>query len=217
MPLYKTRASAPTIVCCTSACATALRRSAVCLLLFARVARCSCRFIGAEFMPHLDEGSLWVRATMPYTISFEEASKLGPQMREPAARASRRSRQSRTSSGRDDEGTDPIGFFNDEYFVGLKPYGDAAWRGIDPDEGAAHRRDPAEARRLSRDHLQLHAAGRGCGGRGRDRAEELARRQDFRVRPGNPRDARPKRCAKCWPPCPASPASPWCASSDSRA
>src|SRR4029079_7841376 len=32
--------------------------------------------IGAEFMPHLDEGSLWVRATMPYTISFEEASKL---------------------------------------------------------------------------------------------------------------------------------------------
>src|ERR1700734_1125452 len=29
-------------------------------------------FIGGEFMPHLDEGALWVRATMPYTISFEE-------------------------------------------------------------------------------------------------------------------------------------------------
>ena len=27
--------------------------------------------IGAEFMPHLDEGALWVRATMPYTISFD--------------------------------------------------------------------------------------------------------------------------------------------------
>src|SRR5450432_3321603 len=38
-------------------------------------------YIGAEFMPHLDEGALWVRATMPYTISFDEASKLGPQMR----------------------------------------------------------------------------------------------------------------------------------------
>jgi cobalt-zinc-cadmium resistance protein CzcA len=38
-------------------------------------------FIGAEFMPHLDEGALWIRATMPYTISFEEASKLGPQVR----------------------------------------------------------------------------------------------------------------------------------------
>ena len=36
-------------------------------------------FIGGEFMPHLDEGALWVRATMPYTISFEEASKIAPQ------------------------------------------------------------------------------------------------------------------------------------------
>ncbi len=35
-------------------------------------------YIGGEFMPHLDEGALWVRATMPYTISFEEASKLAP-------------------------------------------------------------------------------------------------------------------------------------------
>ena len=31
-------------------------------------------FIGGEFMPHLDEGALWIRATMPYTISFEEAA-----------------------------------------------------------------------------------------------------------------------------------------------
>jgi heavy metal efflux system protein len=36
--------------------------------------------IGGEFMPHLDEGALWVRATTPYTISFEEASKLSPQI-----------------------------------------------------------------------------------------------------------------------------------------
>ena len=47
-------------------------------------------FIGAEFMPHLDEGALWVRATMPYTISFDEASKLAPQVREHPARAFRR-------------------------------------------------------------------------------------------------------------------------------
>ena len=33
-------------------------------------------FIGGEFMPHLDEGALWVRATMPYTISFEEAREV---------------------------------------------------------------------------------------------------------------------------------------------
>jgi heavy metal efflux system protein len=45
--------------------------------------------IGGEFMPHLDEGALWVRATTPYTISFEEASKLSPQIRD-ILRASRR-------------------------------------------------------------------------------------------------------------------------------
>ena len=56
-------------------------------------------FIGAEFMPHLDEGALWIRATMPYTISFEEASKLGPQMRSMLLELSRRSRPSPTSSG----------------------------------------------------------------------------------------------------------------------
>jgi cobalt-zinc-cadmium resistance protein CzcA len=85
-------------------------------------------FIGAEFMPHLDEGSLWVRATMPYTISFEEASKLGPQVRETLLSFPQVTTVA-NELGRDDEGTDPIGFFNDEYFVGLKPYDDAAWRG----------------------------------------------------------------------------------------
>ena len=37
--------------------------------------------VGAEFMPHLDEGALWVRATMPYTISFDESAKIVPQVR----------------------------------------------------------------------------------------------------------------------------------------
>ena len=38
--------------------------------------------IGAEFMPHLDEGALWVRATMPATISLDESAKLVPQIRD---------------------------------------------------------------------------------------------------------------------------------------
>src|SRR5512146_1922673 len=37
--------------------------------------------VGAEFMPHLDEGAIWVRATMPYTISFDESAKIVPQIR----------------------------------------------------------------------------------------------------------------------------------------
>jgi cobalt-zinc-cadmium resistance protein CzcA len=85
-------------------------------------------FIGAEFMPHLDEGSLWVRATMPYTISFDEASKLGPQVRG-LLQSFPQVTTVANELGRPDDGTDPIGFFNDEYFVGLKPYDDPAWRG----------------------------------------------------------------------------------------
>ena len=81
---------------------------------------------GGEFMPKLDEGSLWVRATMPYTISFEESSQIVPQIRailqsfpEVTVVAS--------EHGRDDAGTDPTGFFNAEFYVGLKPYSE--WNG----------------------------------------------------------------------------------------
>ena len=85
-------------------------------------------FIGAEFMPHLDEGAIWIRATMPYTISFDEASKLAPQVRGILLSFPQVTTVA-NELGRPDDGTDPIGFFNDEYFVGLKPYGDAAWAG----------------------------------------------------------------------------------------
>ena len=99
----------------------------VCLSVFA-ASLLLIPFIGAEFMPHLDEGALWVRATMPYTISFDEASKLGPQMRG-ILRSFPQVTTVANELGRPDDGTDPIGFFNDEYFVGLKPYNDAAWSG----------------------------------------------------------------------------------------
>jgi cobalt-zinc-cadmium resistance protein CzcA len=83
-------------------------------------------FIGGEFMPHLDEGALWVRATMPYTISFEDASKIAPKLRDilmsyPQVTAVG------SELGRPDDGTDPTGFFNCEFYVGLKPYSDKTW------------------------------------------------------------------------------------------
>ena len=84
------------------------------------------RGIGAEFMPHLDEGSLWVRATMPYTISFKEASKISPQIRE-ILRSFPVVTTVTSELGRPDDGTDSTGFFNDEFFVGLKPY--SQWGG----------------------------------------------------------------------------------------
>jgi cobalt-zinc-cadmium resistance protein CzcA len=82
--------------------------------------------IGAEFMPHLDEGSLWVRATMPYSISFDKASEISPQIRHvlmsfPVVTTVT------SELGRPDDGSDSTGFFNDEFFVGLKPYSE--WKG----------------------------------------------------------------------------------------
>ncbi|MGH8112975.1 MAG: efflux RND transporter permease subunit, partial [Rhodanobacteraceae bacterium] len=75
--------------------------------------------IGAEFMPNLDEGSLWVRATMPYSISFDKASEISPEIRKvlmsfPVVTTVT------SELGRPDDGTDSTGFFNDEFFVGLK-------------------------------------------------------------------------------------------------
>jgi cobalt-zinc-cadmium resistance protein CzcA len=85
-------------------------------------------FIGGEFMPHLDEGALWVRATTPYTISFEEASKLSPQIRNILLSFPQVTTVA-NELGRPDDGTDPTGFFNNEFYVGLKPYSDPSWKG----------------------------------------------------------------------------------------
>jgi cobalt-zinc-cadmium resistance protein CzcA len=82
--------------------------------------------IGAEFMPHLDEGALWVRATMPYTISFDEAAKVAPRVRD-ILHTFPEVTQVTSELGRPDDGTDPTGFFNVEFYVGLKPY--AQWSG----------------------------------------------------------------------------------------
>jgi cobalt-zinc-cadmium resistance protein CzcA len=77
--------------------------------------------IGAEFMPHLDEGALWIRGTMPYTISFEESRKIAPQVRS-ILRSFPEVTVVASEHGRPDDGTDPTGFFNVEFYVGLKPY-----------------------------------------------------------------------------------------------
>ena len=82
--------------------------------------------IGAEFMPKLDEGALWVRATMPYTISFDEAAKIAPQVRD-ILRSFPEATTVASELGRPDDGTDPTGFFNVEFYVDLKPY--AQWTG----------------------------------------------------------------------------------------
>ncbi|MEP6716103.1 MAG: CusA/CzcA family heavy metal efflux RND transporter [Terriglobia bacterium] len=82
--------------------------------------------IGGEFLPHLDEGALWVRATMPYTISFEDSASFAPKV---MAILKKYPQVTVVGSelGRPDDGTDPTGFFNDEFYVGLRPYSDQTW------------------------------------------------------------------------------------------
>jgi cobalt-zinc-cadmium resistance protein CzcA len=82
--------------------------------------------VGAEFMPKLDEGALWVRATMPYTISFDESAKIAPKVRE-ILRSFPEVTTVASELGRPDDGTDPTGFFNVEFYVDLKPY--SQWTG----------------------------------------------------------------------------------------
>jgi len=83
-------------------------------------------FIGGEFMPHLDEGALWVRATMPYTISFDESAKITPRIRD-ILRSFPEVTTVASELGRPDDGTDSTGFFNVEFYVALKPY--STWSG----------------------------------------------------------------------------------------
>ena len=82
--------------------------------------------IGAEFMPQLDEGALWVRATMPYTISFDEAAEIAPKVRD-VLHSFPEVTTVASELGRPDDGTDSTGFFNVEFYVGLTPY--AQWNG----------------------------------------------------------------------------------------
>ena len=82
--------------------------------------------LGSEFLPHLDEGNLWIRATMPDTISYSEAERLVPRLRAIMAHY-QPSRIVVSQLGRPDDGTDATGFYNAEFLVDLKPYD--TWKG----------------------------------------------------------------------------------------
>jgi heavy metal efflux system protein len=78
------------------------------------------RLLGLEFLPKLEEGNLWIRATLPPTISLQEGNSYVNEMRKLIAR--RREVESVVSQhGRPDDGTDAAGFFNAEFFAPLRP------------------------------------------------------------------------------------------------
>ena len=81
--------------------------------------------LGSEFLPTLEEGNLWIRASMPPTISLEAGMPIVTRIRE--ILLSHPEVITVTSQhGRPDDGSDPAGFFNAEFFVPLKPFDE--WR-----------------------------------------------------------------------------------------
>jgi cobalt-zinc-cadmium resistance protein CzcA len=76
--------------------------------------------IGSEFLPHLDEGALWVRGTLAPSTGPTEGTRLSNQARIILCSWPEVT-QCSSQVGRPDDGTDTTGFFNTEYFVDLKP------------------------------------------------------------------------------------------------
>jgi len=76
--------------------------------------------IGSEFLPHLDEGALWVRGTLAPSTGPTEGIRLANQVRVLLC-SFPEVPQCTSQVGRPDDGTDTTGFFNTEYFVDLKP------------------------------------------------------------------------------------------------
>ena len=77
--------------------------------------------LGSEFLPHLEEGNLWIRATMPVSISLEEGDNYVNRIRE-IIKSYPEVETVVSQHGRPDDGTDATGFFNAEFFVPLKPF-----------------------------------------------------------------------------------------------
>jgi cobalt-zinc-cadmium resistance protein CzcA len=77
--------------------------------------------LGGEFLPTLEEGNLWIRATMPPTISLEAGMPIVNRIREILGRYPEVITVV-SQHGRPDNGSDAAGFFNAEFFVPLKPF-----------------------------------------------------------------------------------------------
>ncbi|MGU3391212.1 efflux RND transporter permease subunit [Sphingomonas sp. M1A8_2b] len=90
-------------------------------LLLMAVALVGVRSLGIEFLPHLEEGNMYIRATLPASVSLEAGQPVVNGVRRiltqyPEVQAVL------SAHGRPDDGTDSTGFFNAEFFVPLKPF-----------------------------------------------------------------------------------------------
>ncbi len=83
---------------------------------------CGMKFLnyGSEFLPQLNEGAIYIRATLPNSVSLDESSKLTKEMKVLMQNSCKEIDFILTQTGRPNDGTDPTGFFNIEFNVQLK-------------------------------------------------------------------------------------------------
>ncbi|USI71948.1 efflux RND transporter permease subunit [Sphingomonas morindae] len=102
------------------------------------------RALGIEFLPHLEEGNLYIRATLPASISLEAGQPTVNAIRNIIADYPEIEHVASTH-GRPDDGTDPTGFFNAEFYAPLKPFDE--WpKGVDKDKLTAELQHKLNAR-----------------------------------------------------------------------
>ena len=83
---------------------------------------CVGRFLtyGTEFIPKLNEGAIYVRATLPNSINLEQSVKIGSALRDTLS-SFKEVKFVMSQTGRPNDGTDPTGFFNNEFHIQLRP------------------------------------------------------------------------------------------------
>jgi len=83
---------------------------------------CSVKFTnyGSEFLPQLNEGSIYIRATLPNSVSLQESTRLTKEMKNLLIKDCDEIEFVLTQTGRPNDGTDPTGFFNIEFNIQLK-------------------------------------------------------------------------------------------------
>ncbi len=174
-------------------------------------------WLGGEFMPHLEEGNFWIRASFPMSISLEQSSSYVGRMRAilrgcpedattPCDEATRKHKEVLTvvsQLGRPDDGTDVAGFQNIELFAPLAPFDE--WpRGLTKDkltdelsERAAHGLPGRRVQLLADDQRQRRGGGVRC--QGRELGQGVRQRSRSRTRRTPTRSSRSCRTSRAWP------------------
>jgi len=85
----------------------------------------SFNFLGSEFLPELDEGSIWIRAQLPYSVSLQKSTEVADEIRSMIMEFPQ-VKSVASQTGRPDDGTDVTGFYNNEFDVILRP--ESEWK-----------------------------------------------------------------------------------------